>query len=292
MQEEEENFDIDWLKERYPYDVEARNKELETKVLKELSNKEKVTIVDVGAGTGSNCLYFVEQLNQSQKWYLVEQNELLSNATVRRLREYAAYHKYDYEKKKKGIKITSLTKTIEVILVNDSILNIEKLIDLKKVDLVIANTAFEQFSKQQFDELAQVLIQYKKSFYATLNYQQMAFEPEDPFDDVFINLYNDYKERPQVKGKVMGKNASRLMLDVFESADWKTEEQESTWRVEQNDIKMHYYLLNFMENALAEMKLEENKQHNFAKWVQRKKDLIITRRQQLEIYHTDIFVKP
>lgn len=292
MQEEEENFDIDWLKERYPYDVEARNKELETKVLTELGKKEQVTIVDVGAGTGSNCLYFVEQLKQNQKWYLIEQNELLSTATVRRLREYATYHKYEFEKRKKGIKITSLTKTIEIILINDSFLNTEKLVDLKKVDIVIANTVFEQYSKQQFDEFAQVLIKYKKPFYATLNYQQMAFEPEDPFDDVFISLYNEYKERPQVMGKTMGKNASRLMLDIFESAQWKTEEVESPWRVEQNDIKMHYYLLNFMENALAEMQLAENKQHNFAKWVQRKKDLIITQRQQLEIYHTDIFVKP
>ena len=55
IEEEKENFDIDWLSERYPFDVEARDKALESKVIAHLAKKSSITLVDVGAGTGSNC---------------------------------------------------------------------------------------------------------------------------------------------------------------------------------------------------------------------------------------------
>ena len=100
MIEEEENFDRDWLQERYPFDAEARNKPLESKVLAHFANQEVITLVDVGAGTGSNCLYFMDQLPQNQKWYLIEQDDALQKATIRRLKDFAAYHKYNFDRKK------------------------------------------------------------------------------------------------------------------------------------------------------------------------------------------------
>ena len=268
---EEENFDKDWLNERYPFDVEARNKELQTKVLQHLEGKEKLVLVDVGSGTGSNCLYFVEKLLQNQKWYLIEQNEYLSNATIRRLKEYASYHKYEFERKKKSIKITAITKTIEVVLINDSMLNLDALLDVTKIDLLTANAVFDLLSEEQIEQFSNIIINNKIPFYATLNYQNMTFFPEDPFDDIFISIYNNHMERRQVFGKAMGKNAPQFILAIFEKENWLIDSLSSNWNVERDDIKMHYYLLNFMENALAEMNLDDAMQSNFQKWLQRKK---------------------
>jgi len=149
MLEEEENFDRDWLQERYPFDAEARNKPLENKVLGHFVNQSEITLVDVGAGTGSNCLYFVDQFPQHQKWYLVEQDEDLKKATIRRLKDFAAYHKYSFDNKKNKVVIKSIKKKIEVTIINDSLLNLPDLIDLKQVDLVLANAVFDLFSKTQ-----------------------------------------------------------------------------------------------------------------------------------------------
>jgi len=289
-EEEKENFDIDWLSERYPFDVEARNKALESKVVAHLAEKSSITLVDVGAGTGSNFLYFVEQLPQSQKWYLVEQNESLKKATIRRLKDYASYHKYNFERKKDTVKITSIKRDITVTILNDSLLNLAELIDLKKVDLVLANAVFDLFSAAQIDQLVSLITQNKLAFYHTLSYEGMTFNPTDPFDEVFIDTYNEHMERPQAFGKALGRHASQYMVKSFEAAKSTVQSAPSKWQIEAVDIKMHYYLLNFMENALGEMDLAPAIQQNFKKWIQRKKDLIITGQQRLEIAHLDVFV--
>lgn len=291
MIEEEENFDRDWLQERYPFDAEARNKSLENKVLVHFANQPEITLVDVGAGTGSNCMYFIDQMPQNQKWYLIEQNKDLKKATIRRLKDFAAYHKYSFDRKKDKVTIQSLKKKIEVTVINDSLLNLPDLIDLKKVDLVLANAVFDLFSKQQLEQFVAIIMENRLAFYPTLNYESMVFLPGDPFDDVFIDTYNAHMERIQAFGKAMGKNASSFVVDLFETKECEIETAISTWKIEPDDIKMHYYLLNFMENALGEMELAPAMQDNFERWVQRKKDLIITRQQRLEIGHLDIFVK-
>ena len=288
---EDDNFDIDWLNERYPFDAEARAKGLETKVLNSLEDKEKVTLVDVGAGTGSNCLYFVEQIPQNQKWYLVEQNADLRNATIKRFRGYANYHKYSFERKKDKLSIGSKHKKIEVHLLNDSLLKLDTLVNLKKVDLVLANAVFDLFSAAQISQFVDLITTNKLSFFTTLTYQGMVFSPDDPFDDLFVNTYHAHMERIQAFGKALGKNANEYMVDAFNKNGLKVATAPSTWQVGRDDIKMHYYLLNFMENALEEMNMKEEMQANFQKWLQRKKDLIITRQQRLEVEHLDIFVK-
>ncbi len=289
-EEEKENFDIDWLNERYPFDVEARDKELENKVLAHLDRKESISLVDVGAGTGSNCLYFIQKLSQNQNWYLIEQNAELKKATIRRLKDYASYHKYNFEQKKNTIKISSPKRAIRVTIINDSLLNLAEVVDLKKVDLVLANAVFDLFSAGQLKEVTTIITQNKVAFYHTLSYEGMTFEPADPFDDFFVRAYNEHMERQQDFGKALGKNASAYMVELFEATKHKLQTATSTWKIEPTDIKMHYYLLNFMENALSEMELAPAMQANFEKWTQRKKDLIIMGQQRLLIAHMDIFV--
>lgn len=291
MIEEEENFDRDWLQERYPFDAEARNKTLESKMLANFSNQSSLTLVDIGAGTGSNCLYFIDQLPQNQSWYLIEQNEGLKKATIRRLKDFAAYHKYDFNQKKNKVTIKSIKKKIEVTLINDSLLNLAQLVDLKQVDLVLANAVLDLLSKAQVEQLVDIIVNHQLVFYPTLNYDGMTFLPTDPFDDIFIDSYHQHLERPQEHGIPLGKNVSQYMLDLLAEKKCQIDTATSTWKVDRDDIKMHYYLLNFMENAIAEMDLAPAKQVNFEQWVQRKKDLIIMRQQVLEVEHLDIFVR-
>ena len=290
-EEEKDNFDIDWLSERYPFDAEARNKELEAKVLEYLGGKSEITLVDVGAGTGSNCLYFIEQLSQNQKWYLVEQDAELKKAIVKRLKDYASYHKYNFERKKDRVTISSTGRKIMVTIINDSLLNLADLVDLKKVDLVLANAVFDLFTADQIKVVVDLVTRHQLAFYPTLNYEGMTFEPVDPFDDVFIDTYNAHMERPQAFGNALGKKASPYMVQLFQEKKQNIQTANSIWQIEPIDIKMHYYLLNFMENALGEMDLAPAMQSNFEKWIQRKKELIITGRQRLEVQHLDIFVR-
>jgi len=286
---EEDNFNADWLNERYPYDSEARNKTIESTALNYLKAKTSLNLVDVGAGTGSNALYLMDKLKQDQSWTFIEMDTTLNPILIRRLKDFALYHKYEWEEQADKYKITTPAKTLSFQILNDSLLNIASLVDLSSVDLVLGNAIFDLLPATQIEAFLSPILKEKGACLFTMNYQEMEFRPTDPFDDNYISLYNKHMERPQAFGRAMGKQAGKKLVQLFKEADWSSQEADSYWQLMEDDIKMHYYLLNFMENALQELDFEVQLKEQFPKWLQRKKELIITRRQQLSIGHLDIF---
>ncbi len=286
---EENNFDIDWLAERYPFDVEARNKTIEQAAIDYLKKDQPVVIVDVGAGTGSNCLYFLDKLKQDQAWIFIEKDPRLAPALIKRLTEYATFHKYSWSLKDGVYEMLTPFKKVTFKVISDTFFNIDQLIDLPKVDLVVANAVFDLLSKVQISSFLDHLTQNKIACLFTLHYTGMKFIPEDPFDQAYIDLYDSHMMRPQSFGQGMGKMAAAHIVQTFEEANYSLQKGASSWNIIEDDIKMHYYLLNFMDNALSELSYPVELQDYFPKWLKRKKELIITRQQRLEVMHLDLF---
>jgi len=205
---EENNFDIEWLAQRYPFDVEARNKTVEQTAIDYLKTKQSVVIVDVGAGTGSNCLYFLDKLKQDQSWTFIEKDPALAPALIQRLEAYAAFHKYNWSLENGVYKMQTPFNQMTFKIISDTFLQIDQLLDLSKVDLVVANAVFDLLPKVQISQFLDPLIQNKIACLFTLNYTAMKFTPEDPFDQSYIDLYDAHMERPQSFGKAMGKLAA------------------------------------------------------------------------------------
>lgn len=286
---EENNFDIDWLAERYPFDAEARNKPVEQAAIDYLKTDQPVVIVDVGAGTGSNCLYFLDKLKQDQSWTFIEKDPTLAPALINRLADYAAFHKYSWSLKDGVYEMITPFKKVTFNVFSDNLLKIDQLVDLSKVDLVVANAVFDLLSKIQISQFLDQLLQNKIACLFTLHYTGMRFTPEDPFDQAYIDLYDGHMIRPQPFGQAMGKMAAAYIAQTFEEANYKLQKGDSSWNVREDDVKMHYFLLNYMENALSELSYPTELQNYFPKWLQRKKELIITRQQGLEVKHLDFF---
>lgn len=289
---EENNFDIDWLAERYPFDVEARNKTIEQTAIDYLKTDQPVVIVDIGAGTGSNCLYFLDKLKQDQSWIFIEKDPKLAPALIHRLEEYATFHKYKWSHTDGVYQMLTPFKKVTFKVISDTFFKLGQLIDLSRVDLVVANAVFDLLSKVQISSFLEQLSSNNIACLFTLNYTGMRFIPEDPFDQAYIDLYNAHMERPQSFGHAMGKQAAVYVAQVLEETQYTLHKGESIWRIMEDDIKMHYYLLNFMDNALSELTYPAELQKSFPKWLKRKKDLIITRRQGLEVNHIDLFACP
>jgi len=170
-------------------------------------------------------------------------------------------------------------------------LEIGQLVPLEKIDLVLANAVFDLFSKEQIQQFLNPILQKEIACYFTLNYKSQSFHPEDPFDKTYISLYEDHMERPQATGNATGKMVGNYLAECLET--FQTVEQAiSSWQIQKEDIKMHYYLLSFMENAIQELVLQEEVRTLLPKWIQRKKDLVITRQLELEVQHWDIFSYP
>ena len=286
---EENNFDIDWLAERYPFDVEARNKTIEQAAIDHLKTDQPVVIVDVGSGTGSNCLYFLDKLKQDQSWTFIEKDPSLAPTLIKRLAEYATFHKYSWSLKDGVYEMLTPFKKVTFKVISDTFFKIDQLVDLSKVDLVVANAVFDLLSKIQISQFLDQLTQNKIACLFTLHYTGMSFTPEDPFDQAYIDLYDGHMTRPQSFGQAMGKMAAAHIAQTFEETNYTLQKGDSNWNIREEDIKMHYYLLNFMENALSELSYPAELQDYLPKWLKRKKELVITRQQGLEVRHLDFF---
>jgi len=132
---EEDNFKADWLSERYPYDSEAREKTIEATALNYLKAKTSLTLVDVGSGTGSNALYLMDKLKQDQSWTFIEMDTSLNSILIRRLKDFALYHKYEWDVQKNKYTIITPSKKLSFQILNESLLNVANLVDLSSVDL-------------------------------------------------------------------------------------------------------------------------------------------------------------
>lgn len=288
---EEATFYADWLKHRYPYDSEARNKLLEANVLAYLAPKQQVTLVDVGAGTGSNALYLMDKIKGDQHWYFIEQNEEFQQFLTQRLQEYASYHKYEFQSQDGIQQIISPKKQLSFQFIKGSLLDIQQLLPLKKVDIILANAVFDLFTKEQIQDFLSPLLSPAVACYFTLNYQSMGYHPEEPFDLPYIHLYEQHMERPQQRGRATGKAASTCIEEILANTH-TIQKERSVWDIQQEDIKMHYYLLSFMENAIPELEIEAELSKFFPKWIQRKRELVISRQLALEVRHWDLFCIP
>ncbi|MGB0839750.1 MAG: hypothetical protein ACPGXL_06395, partial [Chitinophagales bacterium] len=176
-------FTSEWLQERYRFDAEARNPSVEQAFFDHIAPKEMVDLVDVGAGTGANCLYYFPKITQQhQNWYLVEKDAELCQASKQIIQTFAEKNGYGLEteaSEQKGaeeceeelhINHPETGQKIYIQFINGSLLELDELLNLNNVDVVMANAVFDLFTPQQFDAFGQILQVHQVPFLTTINY--------------------------------------------------------------------------------------------------------------------------
>ena len=154
-------FETAWLNERFKYDNAARNESVEQSFLDHFSGEKEMKIVDIGSGTGANCLYFLEKLTQNQKWFLVEKDVRFLDPTIERLTNHASKKGYRFEVKGAQLKIQTPSKIIEIHVINDSFFNLPKLLNLQEINTVMAAAVFDLLSEKQFRDFVSTVFENK-----------------------------------------------------------------------------------------------------------------------------------
>ena len=66
-----------WLALREPADVAARSALLTREVVDAIGRRHPLSVLDLGAGTGSNVRYLADRLPAPQRWLLVDRDPTL-----------------------------------------------------------------------------------------------------------------------------------------------------------------------------------------------------------------------
>ena len=282
---------IHWHDERFDYDSQARNQQVEQACFHHFFGKKRMTIVDLGAGTGSNCLYFFEKFPSQQKWIFIEKEEIISEYALVRLAKKATDNKYNATRNGASLILTKEERTIEIEYKTGAFLNLAEMVNLDKVDLVMASAAFDLISFSQFLDIGSVLLEKKLPLLTTLNYAEMNFNSEDPLDIFFIEKYESFMTRPRSFGKAMGKKCPRILVDFFQKQKAEVIFGSSIWKLEGTPAEtMNLHVLNFMEKASSEMIQDEEEKTLFGKWINNKREMINQGTLNIYIQYYDLFV--
>ncbi len=282
---------IHWHDERFKYDCEARNQKVEQACFHHFFGKNEMTIVDLGSGTGSNCLYFFEKFPSNQNWIFIEQEEKVSQYALNRLGIEADKRGYEVIHGERSLALKKEDRNITIEYITDSFLNLVDLVDLDNVDLVMASAVFDLITFSQFVDFGSVLLEKKLPLLTTLNYAEMDFNSDSPSDVVFIEKYESFMNRPQEFGKAMGKKCPRILVDFFQKQEATVEYGPSIWKLEGESAQvMNHHLLNFMEAASNQMIEEEEEMMLFKDWITSKRESIEDEVLSTYVQYYDLFV--
>jgi hypothetical protein len=282
---------IHWHDERFKYDCEARNQKVEQACFHHFYGKNEMTIVDLGSGTGSNCLYFFEKFPSQQDWIFIEKDEKISQYALNRLGIEADKKGYEVTHATNSLVLKKEDRNVKIKYITDSFLNLVDLVDLDKVDLVMASAVFDLISFSQFVDFGSVLLEKNLPLLTTLNYAEMNFNSDAPSDVVFIEKYESFMNRPQEFGKAMGKKCPRILVDFFQKQEAKVEYGSSIWKLEGESAQvMNHHLLNFMESASNQMIEGQEEKILFKDWITTKREAVEEGTLDTYVQYYDLFV--
>lgn len=286
----ETDFTTDWLSERFRFDAAARNEAVEKACVAHFQNHARLTIVDIGSGHGSNFFYLSPKFHQHQEWYFVELNAGLLESALNRIADFAKAEKLPFNRSGGSLSFKVKGKDFNIRGIHASFLELDQHISLDEVDLVTAGAVFDLLSVDLFEQLAKQLVSAGLPLLSTINYTGMAFDPVQEKDNYFLNLYDAHMQREQAFGRSMGPQCAAWMLSFFKRYNARYLSGESNWQVSPNDIKMHQFLLNYLEHAIKEVLISQEDHSIFEQWLKKKKSLLKAHLLHTQVFHQDIFV--
>ncbi len=278
-----------WLELRIPYDAKGRNSIVEASCQEYLKQRQQLKILDLGAGTGANCRYYLSKISQDQEWFLVEQNQELLEIAFDRLIVWAEENGYDSQLQNLTLVLNNQVDKITIHRIVGSILDLENLIDLNTFDLAVANAVFDLFSENQFQTLLECLKKYQLSLLATLNYTGTNFIPQTEEDSNFIKYYDQHMQRLQDFGRGMGPDCGSSMWEAMKGIGMKGLQGESPWEISSDDPVFLQLLLGFMEESIPEILEEATLQDQLNTWLLKKRHMIDQNQLSCNIAHQDFW---
>ncbi|MEN0004316.1 MAG: class I SAM-dependent methyltransferase [Bacteroidota bacterium] len=285
----ETDFSVEWLTTRYPFDVAARNKDVEQAALMGLPAERPIRLIDLGAGTGNNCRYFIPKLPQDQEWLLLELNPHLIAAAKSQLHAFA---------KEAGFKVTPTAdglylagrKKVTIRFREMSFLNLKEQLDLGSYDLVMAGAVIDLLTVNMLEMLVQQFIGHVVPFLATINFTGMQFEGATEQDQHYTKLYIQHMRRAQPFGRTLGAACIPFLKSWLLVRDIPFLSGASDWVISPTDRAMHELTLGFMQGAIPELLHTPNELNTFNQWLIEKKEQSDRRKLSFRVEHFDIYI--
>jgi SAM-dependent methyltransferase len=225
-------FDAKWLDVREPADHRSRNEELARSLTRHLGRRDRICVLDLGCGTGSNLRATAPLLAAEQHWTLVDHDQALLDAAIARLSAWAS----EAERRDSQLVLSKGGKRIVVRFRRaDLARDLEAVFEVRP-DLVTASALFDLVSADFIAAVAAEVVRSRAAFYTVLTYNGMQrWTPKHEEDAAMASAFRAHQVSDKGFGAAAGPMAPALLAAAFDAAGYAVSEGDSTWRLEAGD---------------------------------------------------------
>jgi SAM-dependent methyltransferase len=223
-------FSPEWLSLREAADHRSRNEAMARTVAERFADQERIHVVDLGCGTGSNLRCTSRWLeNTHQAWTLVDYDARLLAAAADKLAAWADRAIKD----EAGLVLTKGRKTITVEFRQA---DLTQELDRALGDaptLVTASAFFDLCSTSFIETFAKAVAARKAAFYTVLTYNgEQRWTPTHDADAAMAQAFHNHQVTDKGFGASAGPQAPSALQEAFAAAGYTVTEGDSPWRLE------------------------------------------------------------
>ncbi len=262
-------FSVDWLALREPLDNRARNRDVLDAVTTALAGCASLSIVDLGAGTGSTVRAMRSHLAMPQRWTLVDNDPVLLAEA------YAMERPADVS-----------VETVQFDLSDD----VAPLFG-EDTNLVTASALIDLVSEPWLATCVAATAARRLPVYMALSYDgRAALEPADPLDEAVVAAVNTHQRGNKGFGPALGPRAAAFAIRMFQTFGYSIVQGTSDWTAGADDAAFQRELLAGWLQAAREIGSLSN--DALDGWFARRSEAIAAGRLSLRVGHVDFFALP
>mgnify|MGYP003582318371 CR=1 FL=1 len=284
-------FSASWLDLREPVDAASRNAELSAALQVWRRPFKRLSVLDLGCGTGANFRFLAPLLGGEQHWRLVDHDPILLAHGARRLRRWATDRAMQTTLAERGLAFESANDRYQLEPLALDLVGDWDLPDRRSPTLLTASALLDLVSEPWLERLAARCRQWEAAVFIALSYDGAAvWEPVLAGDERVRERLNRHQRTDKGFGPALGPAAPATLAILLRQLGYRVMLRPSPWRLGPEHGQIQTALLDGWSEIARQFGLEPTDW--LPEWTHRRRRLIERRMSRLYVGHWDVFACP